>query len=97
MSEGLVAIDLPAVADLHALEDVREQITAQLDSAQFAIGLKDVQRISTNALLMLLSAARTTAQAGGEMKLVGPSEQVSAAIETLGLGEAFAPLLEQEG
>ena len=56
-SEGPVV--LPAVVDLDALEEVRDALLAETERGAVEVSGAAVERISTNALLMLASAAET--------------------------------------
>ena len=53
-----------------------------------------VERVSTNALFMLLSAAETAKKAKFAFTISGASTSVVAAIEKLGLNPAFEPVLK---
>jgi len=88
------AVALPRVVDLDALDDIRDTLLEALQTGPVAVNAEAVERISTNALFMLLSANETARQAKFTLSIDAASTQVRAAIEKLGLGPAFAPVLK---
>ncbi len=54
-----------------------------------------VERVSTNALLMLISAAETSRKNQFEFRIEQPSAAMTTAIERLGLGAQFSGMMEQ--
>jgi len=93
MAEALPTfMDMPAVSDLNALDDVRDALMEHAAAGAFELRLGAVERISTNALLMILAAVRHGD--GPAMKLGQPSEAFLEAVDVLGLKEQFAPLLK---
>jgi hypothetical protein len=90
-SENLVA--LPAVLDLDALDDVRETLIAAIEHGSVVISARRVERIATNALLLLASAAETARRHGFAFEIAGASPPMLSAIDRLGLMPAFAPML----
>lgn len=89
-SEGPVA--LPAVVDLDALEDVRDALLAAAGGPLVVSG-GAVERISTNALLLLVSAAETARRNESSFEIATASPAMLAAIDRLGLTSAFAAML----
>lgn len=87
-------IELPAIADIGAVDELREEMIDALDVGNLEINLAKVERVSTNALFMLLSAAQTARSHNFELKLSSPSEHFSNALQVLGLESAFEPLLK---
>lgn len=53
-----------------------------------------VERVSTNALFMLISAAETASRNSTSFEIVGASASIKAAIDRLGLDGAFAGLMK---
>jgi anti-anti-sigma regulatory factor len=90
-SEGPVA--LPAVVDLDALEDVRDALLAETERGGIEVSGDAVERISTNALLMLASAAETARRNNFPFTITTASPAMRAAIDRLGLNVVFAPML----
>lgn len=88
------AVVLPSIVDLDALDAIRETLLDALQAGAVAVDGGAVERLSTNALFMLLSAAETARAAGVGFSLARASDAMSAAIERLGLDGAFAPLLK---
>jgi anti-anti-sigma regulatory factor len=86
-------IEMPAIADLDALDEVREALLGQQatgEAIEFRLG--GVERISTNALLMILCAANQAD--GAPITLSSPSAAFKDAVDVLGLSDQFAPLLK---
>ena len=52
-------VELPAVVDLDALDGVRDRLLEAIDAGPVTVSAAAVERVSTNALFMLLSAAET--------------------------------------
>lgn len=86
-------VALPAVIDLDALDPVRETLLAAVEEGSVSISGAAVERVSTNALIMLLSAAESARRNGSEFSITGPSATMLAAIERLGFGGQFAALI----
>jgi anti-anti-sigma regulatory factor len=91
--QNLVA--LPAVMDLDALDNVRDGLLAAIEHGPVTVSAAAVERVSTNALLMLISAAETARRNTFGFAIEGVSTPMLAAIERLGLGEHFAPMLKR--
>ena len=88
------AIALPAVVDLDALDQVRDRLLDALESGPATVSGAAVERVSTNALLMLLSAAETARRNAYSLALSEVSAPMLAAIERLGLAPKFAGLMK---
>lgn len=89
---SLQTIALPAVFDLDALDAVRERLVDALDEGPVRLVGTAVERVSTNSLIMLLSAAATARRAGLRIELHAASEPMQAAIDRLGLSPHFLDL-----
>jgi anti-anti-sigma regulatory factor len=95
MAEGLGnTIALPAIVDLDALDNVRDMLLDAVESGSSVANGAAVERISTNALLMLVSAAETARRNSFSFTVEGASEPMRAAIERLGFGEHFAAMIK---
>jgi len=88
------SVALPRIVDLDALDDIRDTLLEALQTGPVAVDAAGVERISTNALFMLLSASETARQAKFALSIEAASTQVRAAIEKLALGPAFTPVLK---
>jgi anti-anti-sigma regulatory factor len=91
-AQGERPVALPAVVDLDALEDVRDSLLAVAGGRMVVTG-DAVERISTNALLLLASAAETARRNESSFEIAGASPAMLAAIERLGLTSAFSAML----
>lgn len=89
------SVALPRIVDLDALDDIRETLLDALHAGSVEIDAGKVERVSTNALFMLLSAAATAEKAKFAFSITSASDAVRAAIAKLGLGDAFAPVLKE--
>ena len=85
-------IALPAVMDLDALDDVRDDLLAAIERGPVTLTGSAVERVSTNALLMLISAAETARRNDFAFAITAASAPMLAAIERLGLGPRFAAM-----
>ena len=65
-----------------------------LSAGPVDVDASGVERVSTNALFMLLSAAQTAKKAKFAFTISDASASVAAAIEKLGLKPAFEPVLK---
>ncbi|SDG14398.1 STAS domain-containing protein [Pelagibacterium luteolum] len=88
------SVALPRIVDLDALDEIRDTLLDALHAGPVEIAADKVERVSTNALFMLLSAAATAQKASFEFSIISASDAVRAAIAKLGLGDAFAPVLK---
>jgi STAS domain len=86
-------VALPAVLDLDALDDVRDTLIAAIEHGSVVVAGGRVERVATNALLLLASAAETARRHGFAFEIAGASAPMLGAIDRLGLKSAFAPLL----
>lgn len=89
---AIKTVALPAIVDLDALDGVRDRLLDVIETGPVRINAAAVERIATNALLMLLSAAETARKGGFGFEIASPSGAMAAAIERLGFGPHFAPL-----
>jgi anti-anti-sigma regulatory factor len=83
-------VALPAVVDLDALDTVRDKLIDAVESGPATISGKAVERVSTNALIMLISAAETARRNNFAFEVADASAPMLAAIDRLGLNESFA-------
>lgn len=88
------SVALPRIVDLDALDDIRETLLGALQVGPVEIDGQAVDRVSTNTLFMLLSAAETARQAKFTFTISKASEVMRASIEKLGLETDFAPVLK---
>ena len=91
-------LDLPAIVDLDILDSIRDNLIEVIDlieqEGSLEINAQKVERVATNALLMMLSAARSAEQEGVSFFIKDPSVQMSGAIDRLGLNDNFTPLFK---
>lgn len=87
-------IALPAVVDLDALDSVRDRLIEAVDAGPVAVSGANVERVASNALLLLVSAAETARRNGFEFTLTKASEPMLSAIERLGLSPSFAGMMK---
>jgi anti-anti-sigma regulatory factor len=95
MADGLVkTVVLPAIADLDALDGVRDRLLDAVESGPVTVIGADVERVSTNALLMLVSAAETARRNSFAFAVEKASEPMLSAIARLGLQPHFAGMMK---
>ncbi len=83
-------VTLPAVVDLDALDSVRDTLLSAIERGPVEVRCSAVERISTNALLMLISAAETARRNNFDFAIAAVSPPMQAAINRLGFGLRFA-------
>jgi len=88
------SIALPAVVDLDALDDVRDRLLDAVEAGPTIVSGAAVERVCTNALLMLVSAAETARRSSFSFAVVEASAPMLAAIERLGLEPSFAGIMK---
>ncbi len=85
-------VELPAVVDLDALEGVRDVLAAALERGPAIVSGAGVGRVSTNGLVMRLSAAESARRDGLDFAVTAMSAPMLAAIDRLGFGHRFATM-----
>ena len=85
-------VRLPPIVDLDSLEDLRDQILDEIGQGSLTIDASSVDRVGTNALFAILSAAASARNANTELTLRAPSAPMQSAIDRLGLTEHFVEL-----
>ena len=90
----LTSIALPAVVDLDALDSVRDRLIEAVDAGPVAVNGANVERVASNVLLLLVSAAETARRNGFEFKLTSVREPMLSAIDRLGLSPSFAGMMK---
>ena len=85
---------LPAIIDLDALDPVRDELVDSVEAGSVTVRAAAVERVATNALFMILSAAETARRNNFSFAVSEPSAPLLAAIERLGIGVQFAPIME---
>jgi anti-anti-sigma regulatory factor len=87
-------VALPAIVDLDALDFVRDALIEAAELGAVTVDASQVERVSTNALFMLISAAETAKRNGMGFGIAGASAPIKAAIDRLGLDAAFSGLMK---
>ena len=88
------SVALPAIVDLDALDLVRDGLIEAVELGGVAVDASRVERVATNALLMLVSASETARRNEFEFTITGASAPMQAAIERLGLSGSFSGLMK---
>lgn len=91
-SEKVVA--LPAIVDLDTLDVVRDGLIDAVETGSVLIEASKVERVATNALFMLVSAAETSRRNSFQFQIQGASAPMLSAIDRLGLSSSFAELMK---
>jgi anti-anti-sigma regulatory factor len=94
MSEAARLVALPNVVDLDALDVVRDGLIEAVELGAVQVDGRAVERVSTNALLMLVSAAETARRNSYGFAISGASAPMRSAIDRLGLGSTFSGLMK---
>ena len=85
---------LPAIVDLDALDIVRDGLIEAVELGGVSVDGSRVERVATNALLMLISASETAKRNEFGFTITGASAPMQAAIERLGLSGRFSGLMK---
>ncbi len=93
VSQTTKTVHLPAVIDLDALDGIRDGLIDAVEEGAVAVRADGVERVSTNALFMLISAAETARKNQFEFALEQPSTALLTAIDRLGLGAQFSGII----
>jgi anti-anti-sigma regulatory factor len=88
-------VALPAIVDLDALDNVRDGLIDAVELATVTVDASRVERVATNALLMLVSAAETARRNGFGFEIVRASPPMHAAIDRLGFSGTFSALMKE--
>lgn len=84
---------LPTRMDLDTLDQVRDRLVEVCEGGPVDVSGAGVERVSTNALFLLISAGETARRNDFAFSLSEASAPMLAAIERLGLGGAFADMV----
>ena len=87
------SIALPAVIDLDSIDSIRDGLLDAIEEGSITIAGSAVERVSTNALFMLMSAAETARRNYFEFAIEQPSAALTSAIERLGLDAQFSGMM----
>ena len=87
-------VALPAIVDLDALDFVRDGLIEAVELGGVTVDASQVERVSTNALFMLISASETAKRNSMDFEISGASAPIKAAIDRLGLSGAFTGLMK---
>jgi anti-anti-sigma regulatory factor len=87
------SVALPATIDLDSLDGIRDGLIDAIEEGPVTVLADAVERVSTNALFMLLSAADTARRNHFEFAIEQPSAALTAAIERLGLDAQFSGMV----
>jgi anti-anti-sigma regulatory factor len=83
------SVALPAVFDLDSLDAIRDALIDALEVGPVTVDAGGVERVATNGLFMLMSAAETARQHKFDFAIEAPSMALTAAIDRLGLTARF--------
>ena len=86
-------VALPAVIDLDALDSIRDGLIDAIEEGPVTVTADAVERVSTNALFMLISACETARKNNFDFALEQPSAAMTSAIERLGLDAQFSGMM----
>lgn len=87
-------VALPSVVDLDALDGIRDGLIDAIEEGPVVVAAAGVERVSTNALFMLISAAETARRNHFDFAITSPSGAMTAAIDRLGLTARFEGMIK---
>ena len=93
VSKAKKTVALPAVIDLDALDGIRDGLIDAIEEGPVTVTANAVERVSTNALFMLISAAETARRNHFDFAIEQPSAALTAAIARLGLDAQFSEMM----
>lgn len=93
VNKAKTSVALPAIVDLDALDGIRDGLIDAIDLGPVTVVAAGVERVATNALFMLLSAAETARRNNFDFAIERPSAALTTAIERLGLGAQFSGMM----
>jgi anti-anti-sigma regulatory factor len=93
VSKAKKPIALPAIIDLDALDGIRDGLIDAIEEGSVTVTAAAVERVSTNALFMLISAAEAARRNHYEFAIEQPSAALTSAIERLGLDAQFSGMM----
>jgi anti-anti-sigma regulatory factor len=93
VSQTKKSVALPAIIDLDSLDGIRDGLIDVIEEGPVSVSAQAVERVSTNALFMLISAAGTARKNQFDFTIEQPSAALVAAIERLGLGAQFSGII----
>jgi anti-anti-sigma regulatory factor len=86
-------VALPSVLDMRAAQGLKDLLLdAVAMSRNIVVDGSAVERASTPAVQVLLSAAASLSTGGGRLSVSAPSEPLQSAFRDLGLSDAFQQL-----
>lgn len=87
------SVALPAIIDLDALDSIRDGLIDAIEEGPVTVTASAVERVSTNALFMLISAGETARKNNFDFAIEQPSAAMTSAIERLGLDAQFSGMM----
>jgi len=93
VSSAKTTVALPAIVDLDSLDAIRDGLIDAIEEGPVSVTADAVERVSTNALFMLISAAETARKNNFEFAIEQPSAAMTSAIGRLGLDAQFAGMM----
>ena len=87
-------VALPAIVDLDTLDTVRDGLIDAVELGPVLVDASRVERVATNALFMLISAAETSRRNSYGFGIADVSAPMLAAIDRLGLRGSFSDLMK---
>lgn len=93
VSKTVKTVALPAVVDLDSLDSIRDGLIDAIEEGPVSLAAGAVERVSTNGLFMLISAAETARRNNFDFAIEQPSAALTGAIERLGLGAQFSGMM----
>jgi anti-anti-sigma regulatory factor len=88
------SLALPPVVDLDSLDPIRDWLIDAIEEGPVTVSGAAVERVATNALFMLISAAETARRNNSAFAITDPSASMKSAIDRLGLASNFAGLVK---
>ena len=76
-----------------ALDSIRDSLIDAIEEGAVTVTAGAVERVSTNALFMLISAGETARKNNFEFAIEQPSAAMTSAIERLGLDAQFSGMM----
>ncbi len=91
-AKEIQSFDLPGVLDVDAMDSLRDSLNSALEIGDVRINGAEVNRVVTNALLMLASAKKTADKNQIAFSVANPSPALLEAAQRLGMNEILGPV-----
>ena len=93
LENGVVVIDLDGRLNMASAATLRQTVTTlvQQGSSRFAVDLSRISFMDSSGLGALISGLKTARQAGGDLRITAPTEQVQLVLQLTNMERVLTP------